>query len=448
MKMNRWHWINGAILPLILLAGAARGADNLAQWPRMAVLELPAKAPAGLVEAPLPPEVLAAARADLADLRLVGPAGTPVPYVLRIDQGTSGQAISYRPQRLYNPVFVAGQTSSVTVDFGNHAARSRVDVDTPGTNFRRRVTVEASADGTAWQTLVKTAWLFRIAYAIGTYNKNTIALPDNDFRFLRLTVFNAPDDPEQLPIRDVLAWYVRSTAAPLADVPSRSVTTTENAKLKATEIEVDLGYENLPLAEVTPAFADANFLRRVEVLGRNARTRILTEPVENAPPRTREIEEPWNTLTIGSVYRLPAGAGQDSTSGLTLAADGPGRYLLLRIYNGDDAPLKFTGLKVRRYQKYLGFRPEAIGAYKLYLGNSAAVRPQYDLENYAARLRTEGLTTAALGPVVANPQFAVAVTTIPWSERYAWLLWVALLAVGAVLGILVLRQARSARQPE
>ena len=43
-------------------------------------------------------------------------------------------------------------------------------------------------------------------------------------------------------------------------------------------------------------------------------------------------------LASGSVYRMPAGEGLEAATGLSLRVNGQGRYVLVRIYNADDAP--------------------------------------------------------------------------------------------------------------
>jgi hypothetical protein len=363
---------------------------------------------------------------------------------VRVDRGRPLHAVSYPAARLYNPLYTPGKSSTVTVDFGGRAARSRIDVDTPGTNFRRRVSVDASADGESWQVLKASDWLFRINYERGSYNKAEITLPDNDFRYLRVTVFNAPDDPAQVPVERVTAWDIAAAAPETADAPAK-VTLREDPKQKTTEMEADLGFENLPLAEISLAFADANFLRRVDVLGRNCPTRTIVEPVENSQPRRLVVEEPWTGLTTASVYRLPGGPGQEASTGLTLHLDAQCRYLMVRIHNGDDAPLKFSAMHVRRLRQYVDFQAGGAAPWQLYVGNEAATRPQYDLENFADRLRAEGVTAANLGAVAPNPLFVAPVTVVPWSERHAVLLWSGLGVVLAVLTILVVRQARHAR---
>ena len=423
-------------------APAAVEPTPLARWARVADVRLDGPPAQGVAELSLPPEVFAAARTDLGDLRLATRAGAFVPYVLRVDRGRKGQPISYAPTRMFNPVFLPGRESSVTVDFGGNAPRTDVDVQTPGTNFRRRVTVEAGPDGQSWQVLRKTDWLFRVSYEGGTFSKARVALPDNDFRYLRVTVFNAPDDPEKVAIASVRAWSIKDTPPQTVGVPVISAVAAEKPKLKTTEIEADLGFEKLPLYEIALAFSEANFLRRVEVLGRDRRTEIITERVEDAPPRRREVEVPWTALAGGTVHRFSSPQGQAESQGLTLRLEGGRRYVLVRIHNGDNAPLTFTGLTARRLQTYLAFQPAGVGSCRLYVGNPAADGPQYDLAHFIDRLRAQGVTKAALGPVGPNPLFAVETKPVPWSERYRSLLWVALLAVLGVLTVLVIRQAR------
>lgn len=425
---------------------AAADEPELSRWRHICEVPLETAPAKGVVEFSLPDEVFAEARADLADLRLVGAGGESVPYVLRVDRGKAERSVSSRPVKMYNRTFLPGKQSSVTLDFGKAEHKSRIDVDTSGANFRRRVTVEASEDGRDWQVLRKTAWLFRIGPGGGRFEMNRVKLPDNDFRYLRVTVFNAPDDPEKLEIREVLSWRVQVKAAPpkTAAVEPVSTSVDQRPKKKATEIAVDLGFEQPPLYELDMSFDDMNFLRPVEILGRNRRKRTVLERFEDAPPRKREIDEPWRAVAGGTVYRFSG--GDDKPQSSTRFRFGAGRaryrYLLVRIHNGDNAPLKFTGLKVRRFQYYLAFQAAGDGPHTLYLGNDAAAKPQYDLAHFIARLRAEGVTKIVAGLVRANPAFAEKEKIVPWSERHKGLLWVVLVAVLLVLGVLVVRRIR------
>jgi hypothetical protein len=475
-----------ALASLALLAAcvaatwAGEDDENLTRWPSVAAVRLGAEAPPakGLVEFALTPEAISKAQPGQGDLRLTDVAGLIVPYITRVDRGSSIPGLVLEPARMYNPVFVPGKSSSVTVDFGAAKARTEIDVFTPGKNFRRRVMVEAGSDGQSWQVLRKGDWLFNVAHEHGqyAYEKTRVALPDNDFRYLRVTVFQSPDDPKDLPIEKVQSRYDKNTPPELAEVEiiRGSMTVAENPKLKATEIEVDLGFEKLPLHDVALSAADEQFLRRVEVLGRNHKTIIIEQPVENAPPRKQEVEEPWRSLGGGAIHRFdgltasrpdgltasrPDGltasrfdsaGGQEPSANLSVPLSGGCRYLKLRIYNGDDSPLKRGSsiLKVYRLQQYVAFQPKGAGPYKLYLGNAKAATPQYDLAHFADRLRGEGVTKATLDFVAPNPSYAMPVKAIPWSERHKGIIWGAMLLLGLVLVMMVRRQFRHARPSE
>ncbi len=432
------------------VAGAAPGADanaeDLARWPLIASVRLAASPEKGLVEFSLTPDAISQARESLGDLRLTDGAGGIVPYVIRVDRGQAGEPIAYEPARTYNPLYVPGKQSSVTVDFGSKATRTEIDVLTPGTNFRRRVMVEASTDGQSWQTLRKSDWLFNVAHENGQYAKNRVALPDNDFRHLRVTVFHAHDDPAELPIEKVRARYVRNTPPVTAEVEVDSIAVTEKPKRRVTEIEADLGFEKLPLCEVALAFEDEQFMRRVEVLGRDSKTLTITQLVENAPSRKRQIDAPWRSLGGGVIHRFDSAGGREPSANLSLPLTGGCRYLKLLIYNGDDAPLKVVdaGLTVRRLQQYVAFQAKAAGPYKLYVGNDKAPAPRYDLSHFADRLRAEGVTKATLGLAAPNPSFAPREKVIAWSERHEGAIWGAMIFLGLVLVFMVGRQLRKA----
>lgn len=442
-------YIPSFLAAMCLLAGASlapAAQPDLAKWPKVATVSVNPLPIKGLVEVELPPEALAAARGDLDDLRLMDAGGQLVPCVVRVDRGAGEKSVEYAPLRLLNPTFVTNTRSSMEVDFGKRELHTAIAVQTQGTNFRRRVQVEASADSAAWEMLKPSDWLFRINDEGGSYEKSTVALPANNFQFLRITVFNAPDDPTQVHIEKVTAWRQQFTPPETVEAKPAAIAVQENARLKATEIEIDMGFENMPVCDITPAFNDANFVRRTELLVRNARTRTVAEPVENSQPRTRVEEEPWIPQAMGGIlYRLPGGQGQASSENTIAGLALRGRFLLLRIYNGDDAPLKFAGLKVRRYRTYLAFRAESAGACKLFLGNADAPALHFDLENIADRLRTEGVTAGQLGALEANPLFVAPVTVVPWSERHAGLLWAALGVVLVILLGLVAWQMRGVK---
>jgi hypothetical protein len=419
---------------------AAEETVQMAEWSHRADVQLAGEPEAGLAEVPLPPEVLDIARSDLADLRLVDAAGRQTPHTVRVARGST-RRVELRAD-LLNRTYRPGESSSATVDFGREVLKNRLEVDTPGTDFRRRVQVEASDDARSWQVARAAAFLFRISRPHG-YEKNEVAIPENDQRYLRITVYNASDDPERVQIRSVRAW--QRTHTPAAEVLLETVRTEviQQREDRRTDITLDLGHRNLPLARLELDFVDANFFRRAEVFGRERLQEVVETPREQAPPVRETREAPWRYITAALLYRYSAGDRADES--LTVDLDpAQYRYVQVRVHNQDNPPLALRAARVTRFETYLAFEPRGPGGYTLCLGNPEARKPLYDLPRYADRLRRQGIVGATVGPLQPNPLYGEGGEGPPWSERHRGIIWIALLVAGLVLGLLIYRETKRA----
>jgi hypothetical protein len=423
--------------------GVRAGDMKAGDWALLAPVEMAAHTRNALAECALTPEVLDASLPDLRDLRVVVHGNEEIPFVIKTNQGS----VSRVPLqvRLYNRTCVADRESTITADFGKKELKNRVRVMTPGTNFRRKVRVEGSDNGETWMTVREGAFLFRIQHADAksqAYEGNVVSFPDNDLRYLKITVCNAEDDKGALEITDVKAFkHVRTPAETVAV----SVMSTETVQEKRrTDITLDLGYRNLPLHELKVDFSDPNFLRTVAVWGRDQETRVVRRVVEDSAALERTVQEPWSKVIGGTIHRFSAEKSADESLSLNLRRT-KFRYLQIRIENRDDPPLSFTGARVFRLAQTLEFPTAAGGHYDVLTGYAKAIAPVYDLGHYIDRLRPQGVAHATLGKIRPNPLHTRTERTIPWSERHEEILWLALLAMAAALGFLVYRLAMSAR---
>ena len=431
-----------AAMLLVAATAAAGGAElKLADWAHCAPIELPRTPDKGIVELALTPEVYAAARGDLADLRVVADGTLETAYVIGVQEGATRK--TPLSVRLYNRTYVAGKQGSVTVDFGAKVLKDRIEVDTPGTNFRRKVLVEGSDDGQSWQTVRADALLFRIRSGKhGDYSRNAVDLPQNDQRYLRVTVAPGQDDPDRLDPIGVNAWRVLSTPARTAPVPVLDSTVRQKDKERSTEIELDLGRNNLPLRELALSVGDQNFFRRVTVSGRRQPARQTDG--QGLFHRKKTREEPWLHTMSGAIYRYSSGGSQAQSLAIDLRG-ATFRYLLVRIANADDPPLDFEKAELTRLVHTVAFQAKTGKRYELYFGQKRAGRPVYDLPHYLARLRREGVTPATLGASGAPPP-----TPRPRPAptlQHKLILWIVLLAALAVLSLMVYRQAKRAQPP-
>ncbi len=461
------------IMVVIVLSAVAYASSglcqelNVSEWSFKAPIDLKAWPGEGLVECPLPPEVSDRCKPDLSDLRVVSDAGQTAGYAVRLGREleTKSRKEFHLKGRLYNRSHVRGRESTVTVDFGERVLKNRLKIVTAGTNFRRKTRIEGSDDSEKWMVIREGAFLFRVdpgADKVPAYSKNSVSVADNDQRYLRITVFNAEDDKDVVEITDVAA--VKEGKPPASEGPPagttvipaastevvhrkgatlRGVSSETDERKRVTDIILDLGFRNMLLYGVKLEVEDRKFFRPVQVSGRDEKTRVIRRPVEDSPAHEKTVEVPWRPMFADAVYRYSS--GQDVDQSLDLALNGASaRHLRITIENGDDPPLNVKAVTVYRVIRYVQFVPGQTVSYALIFGNPKAVRPVYDIGHYMGSLRKEGVTLARLGEVTPNPAHRPAEKVIPWSERHKEIIWIALLAMGAVLLLLVYRLVKAA----
>ena len=127
------------------------------------------------------------------------------------------------------------------------------------------------------------------------------------------------------------------------------------------------------------------------------------------------------------------------------------RYYRVTVQNRDNPPLPLEGITLLGVERKVIFQAQPVGNYALYYGNPNALRPSYDLERVLPYYETAGLPAATLGAQLSNPAFALpGPSVLPWTERYPWLIPVAVTLAALVVGLLlfgVVRQAKKILPP-
>jgi hypothetical protein len=389
----------------------------------------------GYVRLRVPLEVFDTSQASLADLRILDKAGELVPYLIHWTEAPDSTGPDWDPVSLLNPVFQPGQYTRVTADFGASVAKNRIRIDTSGDNFRRRVLVEGSADGQSWDILLEDGWLFHVPLPSQDYRVDELALPLNDFRYLRLTVFNMPDDPRRIEIRSVetARWEVPEVPLVYVDVKLASHTFRDE-KERVSIHELDLGYRNVPVAALHARDAGKFYYRAYDLTGRNGEKETVRRPGESGWS-TVEREAPWEPIAQGVLYRIQH-EDKVSESSTIHVPYGAHRYLRLRIFEQDNPPLTLDTITVQRREASLVFEARPDEAYTLVGGNPEARPPSFDLARALAGLEKRELPEAGLDearPLEPSPR------SVPWRERYSLLLWAALILAVATAVLLIAR---------
>lgn len=165
------------------------------------------------------------------------------------------------------------------------------------------------------------------------------------------------------------------------------------------------------------------------------------------PPASTEEAEPERPVTASGnlirVHNIQDGHKIDEER-LTINAPWTGFATAAKwtvtIDNGDDAPLAIERVRLQMLERKLCFEAAANARYVLFYGDPALNDPHYD---YATLFTPQAdASLAAMGTEQPNPAYQPRPDERPFTEKHPALLWVALIAVVALLGGLALRSVK------
>lgn len=372
-------------------------------------------------------EVYEGARADLGDLRVVDDGGSFVPYWLERGEGNM---VARREAVIRNRGFVRGRSATATLDFGGPVLKRELVIVSSGDSFRRRVAVEGSADSQSWVTLTDGAYVFAVSGPEAARYER-VPLPENDHRYLRVTLFRDADDPATIEIKD--AWVPVAPRAIREEALTPAMNRAEDAERHETVLTLDLRARHQPFVGLVVEVEDRRFFRGVVVEARR----------DPPPPRRGESPRPieWVRLVEGPLYRYPE--GEQTREALRLDVSGRERALRLRIRNRDDRPLSIRGVRVAVPVERVVFEAAPGRRYRLTYGSPDLPAPAYDLGRTIGEPRVWAAAASAvpLGPLVRMPS---ASAPLPWTERHPALFWAGLLVVVAGLAAVTWRALKAA----
>jgi len=431
--------IRCAILSLAVLSALnAQVAFDVKDWSWHCDVAAP-QTPSEFCSVKLSPEVFDQALPSLNDLRLLDASGNLVPFIIRRERTEEQDRVEWRDVSVINRIFLPEQRACTTLDFGKPTLKNEIKVTLSETNYRRRVMVEGSADGQDWKVIAEDQWLFDVSLPGQEFKIDTICLPRNDFRYLRLTVYNMSDDPRRISVQSVRAALHETVPAPgPITVPVVTLTgPTPDEKKTYLAYEIDVGFRNLPITRIALDVPDPHFYRGYELLGRSAVTEKVERTTETGQmPVEREV--PWRKVCSGVLYRV---IEKDKTSELLAIEhlNAPYRYFQIRIFDADNPPLTLKGISVERRETSLAFERGSESNWTLIGGNPKASAPSFDLARSLPNLPESEFPSSQLGSLA---HYERAPELPPWTERQRWLIWVALVGAAVLMAFLILINLR------
>ena len=126
---------------------------------------------------------------------------------------------------------------------------------------------------------------------------------------------------------------------------------------------------------------------------------------------------------------------------LDIEGTGPAT-LKIKIQNGDDPPLRITGAHLEQYERRIYFDSPSGAPIDFYYGDEKLDAPVFDYAKLFAK--DANADQVSFRQEQANNAYSGRPDDRPWSERHPAVLWVAIIAAVAILGLIALRSMKAA----
>jgi hypothetical protein len=374
-------------------------------------------------------EIFAHAAPALADLRLYRD-GAETPYAIHLAAPFQGDERSIAPinlgrrggQTVFDAAMPEGTYSDVKLAVAAH-------------DFIASVIVTGSQEEAGGaETKIGSYTIFDLTrQKLG--RSTVLHLPDSDFRYLHFRIAG-PVPPQSV---SGLSVGRLPAGQPKYVTVAESTRATHDGRTTVFEFSVPT---QVPVDRIvfTPAAEPVNFSRDVSVTVMPAAPRPATDAVE--PQQLAATS--GNLLSVHTVQNGTRIAEERLTLDAPGMEFGTASKWKITIDNGDDRPLALESVRLEMLERSLCFDAAASGAYLLYYGDAALASPRYDYARlFAAQVNAPRATA---GQEQLNAAFHPRPDQRPFTEKHPALLWVALVAVVALLGAIALRSAKRTQQ--
>jgi len=351
-------------LLLALCFSMTASAADFAAWTHRQTVRI---AQPGLTRLELESALLDSSRttggAPFHDLRVISPSGVETPYIIALPR-------TMRPASVGAVGFKVTLNPTATVlEFQPPDAFTiqELVLKTNGENFIKAATLEASSDGTTWQTLSSGEVLCR---QNGT-ERLRLQIAPALWKHFRITI----DDSRTGPVAFTGAQIVRELPE-LRTVPHSATIRSRTEEKGATRLTLDLGTSNVLLGSVRVHTPELVF-QRVSTLLNTTHTLFR---IQHEGFTAEDLEIPAHQLAAK-------------------------REVELVIHNGDSPPLRIDRVEVTRHLVPLVFQADTAGDWQLYIGNAQASEPRYDIAALSDKLRDASANSATASAVEANAEF-------------------------------------------
>jgi len=396
-------------LTLFLVTGVGAGFE-VRDWKFEAAIRLPAEISSPqFVRLTLPDWVLANAREDLFDLRVINASETEIPYLIQKAETRTFQ--STLPTSIINRGVDPGRYEQIVCDLGARTEVSnQVILYTQAENFVRKTDIAASADGQKWIIIRSGAYIFDQRDQTRHLRNLLVSYPESTYRYLKIMVWFDNGPPLNLTGAEVRRE--ESTQFQPETAQAHIVRREEDPERKTTDLIVETAMGKQHFEECFLGISEGNFERSVTVA-------------------YKDYRGAWVNAGSGSIHRFTVGPALDESL-MVQVHDLNQKQFRIRIWNYDSPPLSIRSVTLRRMPRFLIFNGTPGEQYRMFFANPEGERRDYDLGRAMGRLDLQKLPQASLERMAANRAFSPRPQEKPWTERHPGLIWAAL-ALGVLL---------------
>jgi hypothetical protein len=406
------------ICAFVTAAAVVVAQTQLSSWPFF--VEATTNGNPGVYQFTVPLPVMGQSRDDLGDLRLFDAENHEIPYAIQVRKEVNEQ--KEFDVQVFNKV-TAGSSTEATIDLGeNPSEHNEVQIETAGSDFRRRVSVEGSDSVGAWKTLRSDAVIFAFQSDGKSVESNNVTYPASRYRYLRVRVSADELSDHQPPdITTVKALMVMHEKGKLTtwglNVPSYQLLRNQGAY--ASSWIIDLG-ARVPCERLSLSIAEPSFYRP-----------FLVETFDD--PQHPQL------LANGNLSRRTSDQNQPQV--IIFDHEEHVRQLRLQITDYSNPTLSIEAIEASAPERELVFelkRPQSVPL-RLYFGYSKMPEPHYDFEKELSSLKATPLQSS-VGNTNKNPLYTP--EPLPFTERVPWLIYLVLATSSVALGWILFSLAR------
>ncbi len=419
--MKRLAFVMTVVLAICAVVISAFAQAATSPWAYFVMISSGVEAP-GLYDFTIPLEVLDKSREDLADLRLHDANGKEIPYALRIRSEVDDRQVI--GGSLFNRANIGSTASEVSVDLGeNGGEHNEIEIETAGTNFRRRVAVEGGDTGTDWKTLQTGALIFGFESQNRSVRSDRVNYPTSRYRYLRVRVF----------------------ADELTDQESPTITNVSAVKAVRAKGELTTWDVNMPAYQLLRSQGAPSSAWNIDLGARVPCDRLLLEVEDPSFSRAFQVEageDPQNIRLIAS-GELTRHVGDRAPLVINFDHQEHVRKLRLLIKDYSNQTLTITAIKAAAPARQAVFELKEMPAepVRLFYGNPNATAPHYDFEKELPTRLSIAPFRIGVGPATNNPDYKP--EPLPLMERIPWLIYIVLTLSSIALGLILFSLARS-----